>query len=66
MEEALTSSEIVVRYKISKNKLIELFNQGVIRGTQLKPGKQGSMWRTTKTECDRVFLGIEPEQKQAA
>ena len=57
--QAYSTQEVSEKYKVHPNTVRTMARDG-----RLKAGGPGSHLRFSPAECDRVFLGIEPEKKE--
>jgi excisionase family DNA binding protein len=57
--QAYTTKEVCKIYNTSKNTVLKMAKEG-----RIKAGTSGRGYRFSPQECDRVFLGIEPDKKE--
>lgn len=58
-KQAYSTKEVCARYSVHPNTVRMMVKDGRLKGTKLK-----SHFRFSKEECDRVFLGIEPDKSE--
>jgi excisionase family DNA binding protein len=54
---AYSTQEVATRYKVHPNTVRQMQKDG-----RLKGGRVGRDFRFSPSECDRVFLGVEPRK----